>query len=72
MAIAKIIIDNTTNIDLTQDTVTEADVLNQKTFHKNDGTTGTGNASYVTYYTSSSTPTSSQGSNGDVWLVTAS
>ena len=25
----------------------------------------------VTYYTSSSTPTSSQGSNGDLWLVTA-
>ena len=26
---------------------------------------------FVTYYTSSSTPTSSQGSDGDVWLVTA-
>lgn len=25
----------------------------------------------VTYYTSSSTPTSSQGSNGDIWLVTS-
>ena len=26
---------------------------------------------FVTYYTSSSSPSSSQGSNGDVWLVTA-
>lgn len=26
---------------------------------------------FVTYYTSSSTPTSSQGSNGDIWLVTS-
>lgn len=25
----------------------------------------------VTYYTSSSTPSSSQGSNGDIWLVTS-
>lgn len=25
----------------------------------------------VTYYTSSSAPSSSQGSNGDIWLVTA-
>lgn len=26
---------------------------------------------FVTYYTSSSTPTSSQGSDGDIWLVTS-
>lgn len=26
---------------------------------------------FVTYYTSSSTPSSSQGSNGDIWLVTS-
>lgn len=26
---------------------------------------------FVTYYTSSSNPTSSQGSNGDIWLVTS-
>ena len=71
MAVAKIVIDGTTNIDLTQETVTAADVLNSKTFHKNDGTQGTGSASYSTYYTSSSTPTSSQGSNGDIWLVTS-
>lgn len=29
------------------------------------------NVPIVTYYTSSSTPTSSQGSDGDIWLVTA-
>ena len=71
MAIAKIVIDGTTNIDLTGDTVTAADVLNSKTFHKADGTQGTGSASYVTYYTSTSNPTSAQGSNGDIWLVTS-
>ena len=29
------------------------------------------NIPFVTYYTSSSAPTSSQGSDGDIWLVTA-
>ena len=29
------------------------------------------NIPFVTYYTSSSNPTSSQGSNGDIWLVTS-
>lgn len=29
------------------------------------------NIPFVTYYTSSSTPTSSQGSDGDIWLVTS-
>lgn len=40
--------------------------------------TGGGTAKFVdeeevvTYYTSTSTPTSSQGSNGDIWLKTVS
>jgi len=44
MAFSKIILNGTTLIDLTQDTVSaNSDVLSPKTFHKADGTTGTGN-----------------------------
>ena len=42
MARSKIVINGETYIDLTADTVVEADVANGKTFHKADGTIGTG------------------------------
>ena len=42
MAVSKIVINNETKIDLTADTVVEADVTAGKTFHKADGTVGTG------------------------------
>ena len=43
MAFSKIILNGTTLIDLTQDTVSaNSEVLSPKTFHKADGTTGTG------------------------------
>lgn len=146
MAISKIIVNGTTNIDVTQTTATASDVLYGKTLVVADGTTATGtiqtvtagtptatkgsvsnhsvsvtpsvtnttgyitggtktgtavtvsaselvsgsetktsNGTYdvtnlasvtvaipiVTYHTSSSAPTSSQGSDGDLWLVTA-
>lgn len=146
MAFSKIIVNGTTNIDVTQTTATAADVLYGKTLVVADGTTATGtiqtvtagtptatkgsvsnhsvsvtpsvtnatgyitggtksgtavtvsaselvsgsetktaNGTYdvtnlasvtvsipiVTYHTSSSAPTSSQGSDGDLWLVTA-
>lgn len=146
MAISKIIVNGTTNLDVTQTTATASDVLYGKTLVVADGTTATGtiqtvtagtptatkgsvsnhsvsvtpsvtntegyitggtksgtavtvsaselvsgsetktaNGTYdvtnlasvvvaldfVTYYTSSSNPTSSQGSNGDIWLVTS-
>lgn len=146
MAISKIIVNGTTNLDVTQTTATAADVLYGKTLVVADGTTATGtiqtvtagtptatkgtvsnhsvsvtpsvtNATgyitggtkngtavtvsaselvsgsqtltdngtvdvtnlasvtvsipIVTYHTSSSAPTSSQGSDGDLWLVTA-
>lgn len=146
MAFSKIIVNGTTNLDVTQTTATAADVLYGKTFVAADGTGATGtiqsvsagtptatkgsvsnhsisvtpsvtntagyisggtktgtavtvsaselvsgsqtitdngtvnvtnlasvtvDIDFVTYYTSSSDPTSSQGSNGDIWLVTA-
>ncbi len=46
MAISKIILNGVTQIDLTQDTVSaNSDVMSPKTFHKPDGTTGTGSIS---------------------------
>ena len=146
MAFSKIIVNGTTNMDVTQTTATASDVLYGKTLVVADGTTATGTiqtvaagtptatkgsvsnhavtvtpsvtntAGYIaggtqtgtavtvsaselvsgsetktangtydvtnlaslvvdidfaTYYTSSSAPTSSQGSDGDVWLVTS-
>ena len=52
-------------------TASAADVANGKVFVQSDGSQGTGSLSFVTYYTSSSAPSSSQGSNGDIWLVTS-
>lgn len=144
MAFSKIIVNGTTNMDVTQTTATASDVLYGKTLVVADGTTATGtiqtvaagtptatkgsvsnhavmvtpsvtnstgyitggtvngtavtvsaselvsgsetktangtydvtnlaslvvNIDFATYYTSSSTPTSSQGSDGDIWLV---
>ena len=46
MAKNKIIFNGETWIDLTQDTVTEEDVLTGKTFHKANGEIGTGTCSY--------------------------
>lgn len=146
MAISKIIVNGTTNMDVTQTTATASDVLYGKTLVIADGTTATGtiqnvtagtptatkgsvsnhsvsvtpsvtntagyitggtksgtavtvsagelvsgsqtltangtvdvtnlasvtvDIDFVTYHTSASAPTSSQGSNGDIWLVTA-
>ena len=44
--INKVIYDGDVLIDLTNDTITAADVINSKTFHKADGTTGTGSCTY--------------------------
>ena len=57
--------------DTSGTTATASDVTSGKVFVKADGSEGTGSLSFVTYYTSSSTPSSSQGSNGDIWLVTS-
>ena len=46
MARSKIVINGETYIDLTADTVVEADVASGKTFHKADGTVGTGTNTY--------------------------
>ena len=71
MAFSKITVNGTTNMDLTSDTVTAASLLSGYTAHDASGTQITGTLSFVTYHTSTSAPTSSDGSNGDIWLVTS-
>lgn len=58
MAISKIIVNGTTNIDVTQTTATAADVLYGKTLVVADGTTATGTIQTVT----AGTPTATKGS----------
>ena len=66
----QVAVNGTTIIDLTSDTVTAASLLSGYTAHDASGTQITGTLPFVTYHTSTSTPTSSDGSNGDIWLVT--
>lgn len=68
MASSKVIINGVTKIDLTADTVNATNVLNGYVGHKNDGTTFTGEVTFSTIYTGSSNPSSSTGSNGDIYL----
>lgn len=56
--------------DTSVTTATTGDVASGKVFVKADGSQDTGSLAFVTYYVSSSSPSSSQGSNGDIWLVT--
>ena len=69
MATSKVIFGTTVLVDLTSDTVSASNLLAGETAHGADGEPVTGTVAFSTYYTSSSAPTSSQGSDGDVWLV---
>lgn len=72
MAISKITLNGVVQIDLTQDTVTSAsDFVDGKKGHLRDGTTATGSLVVNRYYTGTSTPSSSLGNNGDLYLVTS-
>ena len=72
MAISKVIYDGTTQIDLTGVTVATNNLVSPNTALGADGQSVTGNVTFVTYYTGSSTPSSSLGSNGDIYLKTGS
>ena len=63
-------VNGSTIIDLRYDTVDAAHLANNYTAHDASGATITGSLTFVTYHISSSEPTSSDGSDGDIWLVT--
>ena len=54
----------------TDSTASSSDVMNGKTFYNSSGKV-TGTLSLVTYYTGSSAPSASTGSNGDIYLKTS-
>lgn len=70
MAVNKVNYGNTTLIDISNDTVTSNTLLSGATAHDNTGTQINGAVTFATYYTGSSTPSSSLGSNGDIYLKT--
>ncbi len=70
MARNKVVYNGQTLIDLTSDTVEADNLLSGYTAHKKDGTQITGEVDFVTYYTGSTNPSSSLGSNGDIYLKT--
>ena len=71
MAKNKVIYDGNVLIDLTNDTVTANTLLSGATAHDRSGTQISGNVAFITYYTGSSTPSSSLGVNGDIYLKTS-
>ncbi len=68
MAKNKIVFGNEVLIDLTEDTVTAADVVSGKVFHGADGVQSTGSLIVQTIYQGSSAPSSSVGVNGDIYI----
>lgn len=71
MAYNKIIYSGTTLIDTTSDTATASQIASGYTAHSKEGTQLTGTLEFITYYTGSGTPSSSLGSNGDIYLKVA-
>lgn len=68
MAISKVVYGNDTLIDLTADTVTSDSLANGYTAHDKSGTLINGALKYITYYSGSSDPSSSVGSDGDLYF----
>lgn len=69
MAVNKVVYGGSTLIDLSTDSLNVSTQLaNGVTAHDRTGTQITGSLVFVTYYTGSSDPSSSLGSNGDIYL----
>ena len=66
----KCVINGTTYLDISSDTVTSDKLLYGYTAHDKNGVAVTGNMGVQTYYTGSSAPSSSTGNNGDLYLQT--
>lgn len=69
MAVNKVVYGANTLIDLSTDTLSaSSQIANGVTAHDRTGTRITGSLVFVTYYTGSSDPSSSLGSDGDIYL----
>ena len=68
MAVNKVVYDSTTLIDLTSDTVSADKLAKGYTAHSAAGEAITGTVEYVTYYSGTSEPDSSLGSDGDLYF----
>ena len=66
--INKVIYNGGTLIDITDTPATSGDVVSGKVFYAQDGTKTNGSLTFQTYYTGSTAPSSSLGSNGDIYL----
>lgn len=70
MAVNKVDINGSTVLDLTADTVTAANLVSGYTAHDKSGASITGTMSVQNYYSGSSAPTSSIGTDGDIYFQT--
>lgn len=68
MAYNKFVVNNTTLLDLTGDTITADKLVSGYTAHDKSGEAITGTLSFSTVYTGSGEPSSSTGSDGDIYL----
>lgn len=69
MAVNKVVYNNNTLIDLTNDTVTTNDLVAGVVAHDKTGTQINGALVVRTVYTGSETPSNSVGVDGDIYLV---
>lgn len=70
MAVNKVDINGSTVLDLTADTVTATNLVSGYTAHDKSGASITGTMSVQNYYSGSSAPASSVGSDGDIYFQT--
>lgn len=68
MAVSKVKYGNTTLMDLTSDTVASSKLVKGYTAHDASGASITGTLEYITYYSGADDPTSSLGSDGDLYF----
>lgn len=69
MAVNKVVYNNETLIDLTNDTITTNDLIKGVIAHDKSGTQINGNLIIRTVYTGSEKPSDSVGTDGDIYLV---
>lgn len=69
MAVNKVVYNNETLIDLTNDTVTTNDLIEGVVAHDKSGTRINGTLVIRTVYTGSEAPSDSVGTDGDIYLV---